>query len=175
MKAMNEQRSGGEGEGETLLPLAFGSGNYNRSRSHNDMAMMYHQSERSILTPPQEGEEVSMVTNDEDDDDDYDHDYETKPKEGGGIRIIALSFTVVGILLVALISFHSWILNEMNDGRTTPTTLTAIDTSLITTRTRNRIDTATTITTVLLLSIQLLVLNYNTSASTRRSLRLSGV
>jgi len=153
MKAMNEERAGGEGEGETLLPLAFGSGNYNRSRSHNDMAMMYHQSERSILTPPQEGEEVSMVTNDDDDnEDDYDHDYETKPKEGGGIRIIALSFTVVGILLVALISFHSWILNEMNDGRTTPTTLTAIDTSLITTH--NRIDTATTITTYEVVSIE---------------------
>merc|ERR1712238_568659 len=51
---------------------------------------------------------------------------------GGGRRIIGVALMVASVLLVALISFHSWILTEMNDGRTSPTTLTVVDTALLT-------------------------------------------
>merc|ERR1712238_401739 len=50
---------------------------------------------------------------------------------GGGRRIIGVALMVVSVLLVAFISFHSWILTEMNDvdGRTT---LTVVDAALLT-------------------------------------------
>merc|ERR1712238_434801 len=51
---------------------------------------------------------------------------------GGGRRIIGVALMVASVLLVALISFHSWILTEMNDGRTSPTTLTVVDAALLT-------------------------------------------
>merc|ERR1712238_162968 len=49
----------------------------------------------------------------------------------GGRRIIGVALMVVSVLLVAFISFHSWILTEMNDvdGRTT---LTVVDAALLT-------------------------------------------
>merc|ERR1712238_590947 len=51
---------------------------------------------------------------------------------GGGRRIIGVALMVASVLVAALISFHSWILTEMNDGRTSPTTLTVVDAALLT-------------------------------------------
>ena len=57
--------------------------------------------------------------------------HNSKKTRGGGKRILATSFTFVGVLLVMLVSFHSWTLNKLDDTTeiTLASTLTHLDTT----------------------------------------------